>query len=117
MITKGIRGAITVDENTPEAIKAATVELMKQLVKKNAIIEKHISHIIFTVTSDLDAAYPAKFVRSELGWNNTAMVCMPELSVQNSIEKCIRVMIIMNCLDNFIPKYVYLKGAENLRAL
>ncbi len=115
MITKGIRGAITVDENTPEAIKQATVELMQLLIKKNSIIEKHISHIIFTVTSDLDAAYPAKFVRSELNWNNTAMICLPELQIENSLKMCIRVMIIMNCLDNFVPKYVYLKGAENLR--
>ena len=29
MITKGIRGAITVDENTPEAIGAATIKLLK----------------------------------------------------------------------------------------
>ena len=28
MITKGIRGAITVEENTEEAIKKATIELI-----------------------------------------------------------------------------------------
>ena len=32
MTTKGIRGAISVSENTPEAIKEATLELLKEMV-------------------------------------------------------------------------------------
>jgi len=115
MITKGIRGAITVEENTEEAIKTAAVTLFKQLIQRNFITEKQISHIIFTTTSDLNAAYPAKFIRSELGWNNTAMVCLPELQIQDSLSRCIRVLIVINCQEGFVPKYVYLGGAQNLR--
>ena len=37
MITKGIRGAITVDENTSEAIGAATIKLLTEMVNKNKI--------------------------------------------------------------------------------
>lgn len=116
MITKGIRGAITVDANTTEAIREATVELFREIIRKNGIIEKQISHIIFTVTNDLDAVYPAKFVRSDIGWNNTALMCLPELQIANSLPMCIRVMIIYTCVESFVPKYVYLKGAANLRS-
>ena len=35
MITKGIRGAITVDENSSEAIGAATIKLLNTIVEKN----------------------------------------------------------------------------------
>ena len=116
MITKGIRGAITVEANTREAIKDAVVELFTQLIKKNALIEKNVSHVIFTVTNDLDAVYPAKFVRTEIGWNNTALMCLPELQIANSLSMCIRVMIVYSCVESFIPKYVYLRGAANLRS-
>ena len=34
MITKGIRGAITVDDNNEEAIKCATVELLTEMYIK-----------------------------------------------------------------------------------
>ena len=37
MITKGIRGAITVDNNSEEAIKCATVELLSEMFKANNI--------------------------------------------------------------------------------
>ena len=35
MISKGIRGAITVEENSQEAIGAATIKLLTEMVKKN----------------------------------------------------------------------------------
>ena len=35
MFTKGIRGAITVNENTEESIKEATIELLNELVERN----------------------------------------------------------------------------------
>lgn len=115
MLTKGIRGAITVEENTVEAIKQATVELFNQLIEKNNIKKYLVSHVIFTVTKDIDAAYPAKFVRTEFGWNNTAFMCEQEMFVKDSLPKCIRVLIVYNCEDHFKPMYVYLRGAENLR--
>ena len=40
MITKGIRGAITVDENTSEAIQVATIELLTEMIKVNGIEQK-----------------------------------------------------------------------------
>ena len=115
MISKGIRGAITVEENSVDAIKAATVELLEALVKENDIIEKNISHVIFTLTEDLNKAFPAKFARTELGWNKTAMMCFHELDVEGSLKMCLRVLIVLNCDEDFEPKFVYLKGASNLR--
>lgn len=115
MITKGIRGAISITENTEEAIKLATVELLTEIVKKNNITEKDISHVIFTLTKDVNKAFPAKFARTELGWNNTAMMCFNELDVPEALEKCLRVLIVVNCKEDFNPQFVYLKNAQNLR--
>lgn len=117
MLTKGIRGAITVEENTAEAIRQGTKELLSTLIKENSIAEKDISHVIFTLTEDLNAEFPAKFARLDFNWNSTAMMCFHELNVPNSLQKCLRILIVVNCENDFKPKFAYLKGAANLRII
>lgn len=115
MIVKGIRGAITVEENTVVSINNATAELLLEMIVQNSIVASKISHVIFTLTSDLNAVFPAKFARENLGWDEVAMMCYHELDVPNSLKKALRVLIVLNCDDDFKPKFVYLKGASNLR--
>lgn len=115
MITKGIRGAITVDENTSEAIGSATIKLLKEMVVRNKIELSHISHVIFTLTPDLNADFPAKYARINLKWKDVAMMCFNELEVDGALPMCLRVLIVVNCGENFVPEFVYLDGAECLR--
>lgn len=115
MITKGIRGAITVENNTSQAIEDATIELLEEMVLRNCIKKHLISHVIFTLTQDLNAEFPAKFARERLEWDEVAMMCFHELNVPRSLPKCLRVLIVLNCDDTFKPQFVYLKGAEKLR--
>ena len=115
MISKGIRGAITVDENSDKAIELATLELLGELVEKNNIKPENISHAIFTLTDDLNAAFPAKFARKNLGWQTVAMMCFHELDVPNSLKMCLRILVVVNCDETFTPEFAYLKGAASLR--
>ena len=115
MITKGIRGAITVQSNTEEAIKDATLELLAELCTKNKIEPSLISHAVFTLTEDLNAAFPAKFARLDFGWKDVAMICHHELNVPNSLKMCLRILLVVNVSENFVPEFVYLKGASHLR--
>ncbi len=115
MITKGIRGAITVDENSAEAIGSAVIKLLKEMVKRNNIEVELISHVIFSVTQDLDADFPAKYARINLKWKDVPMMCFNEIDVKGSLRKCLRVLIVINCSENFIPEFVYLDGAKDLR--
>ena len=112
---KGIRGAITVDSNTTEAIRNAVIELLNKMFIENNILKENISHIIFTTTDDLNAAFPAKFARIDMGLSEIAMMCFHELNVPNSLNLCLRVLLVYNCAENFIPKFVYLKEAQTLR--
>ena len=116
MITRGIRGAITVEENTSEAIGGATIKLLNEILKKNNIEIDSISHAIFTLTNDLNAAFPAKYARINLKWKDVPMMCFHELGVPGSLSKCLRVLIVVNCSDSFEPEFVYLDGAASLRA-
>lgn len=115
MITKGIRGAITVGENSSQAIEQATLELLDELISINNINRESISHVIFTLTQDLNAEFPAKFAREKLGWDKVAMMCFHELDVPNSLKMCLRILIVLNCDESFSPEFVYLKGAQSLR--
>lgn len=119
MITKGIRGAITVEANSSEKIEEATLELLNEMINQNNIDKKMISHVIFTLTDDLNAVFPAKFARQKLGWDDVAMMCFHELNVPESLKMCLRVLVVINCSEDaeeFLPKFVYLKGASILRA-
>ena len=115
MISKGIRGAITVDENSKEAIGASTIKLLTEMVKRNNIEIDMISHAIFTLTDDLNADFPAKYARVNLKWKDVPMMCFHELNVPGSLKMCLRVLIVVNCGEGFVPEFVYLGGASELR--
>ena len=117
MLQRGIRGAITIENNTVEDVKAATVELLTEMKKQNNYDEKDISNVVFTLTDDIDCIYPAKIAREELSnWKYVPMVCFPEMKIENSLKKCLRVLIVINTeLNQDEIKHVYLKGAQKLR--
>lgn len=115
MYTKGIRGAITVEENSSEAIGSATIKLLKEIVKANNLEISLISHVIFSLTPDLNADFPAKYARINLKWKEIPMMCFNEIDVPNSLKKCLRVMVVINCHKDFEPEFVYLEGAKDLR--
>ena len=116
MESRGIRGAITVNANTKEEIRIATIELLNEMLLKNEIKTDDISFAIFTLTSDLNADFPAKYARIDCGFNLVPMMCYQELDVPNSLRMCLRILLNVNSdkPQNEI-KHIYLKGATVLR--
>ena len=116
MTSRGIRGAITVNANTKEEIRLATIELLNEMLLKNEIKTKDISFAIFTLTSDLNADFPAKYARLDCGFSFVPMMCYQELDVPNSLRMCLRMLLNVNTNKNQEEiKHVYLKGASILR--
>lgn len=112
----GIRGATTADTNTPEAIYEASVELVSKLVEINKIDKNQIVHVIFTVSPDITADFPAKAARLGLGWDTVPMICAQEIDVPLEIKHCIRMLITMYThLDKSKIRHIYLKDAAKLR--
>lgn len=115
MNTISIRGAITVEENSETAILEAAKELIQEIENRNSIDKKEVISIIFTCTRDLDSVYPAKAAR-ELNYLNASLMCLNEMYVENSLEKCIRIMILLNSeKEQKDAKHVYLRDAKVLR--
>ena len=117
MFQRGIRGAITIEENSVECVREATVELISEMKKQNNYKEEDISNVIFTLTDDINCVYPAKIAREEFAqWKYVPMMCFNELNIENSLRKCLRILITVNTeLAQDQIKHVYLKGAANLR--
>ena len=116
MGTIAIRGAITVQENSSDDILNSTIELIKEIEKRNVIDKSHVIGIIFSSTKDLNADYPAKAAR-KIGYLNTALMCFNEMEVVGNLKKCIRLMMLYNCnKDQDKINHVYLKGASVLRS-
>ena len=110
-----IRGAITVQENSKEDILRQTEVLLKAMIEKNHLENEEILSIQFTATKDLDAVYPAVAARV-LGITEAALMCMQEMYVRGSLEKCIRCAMICEIEKKQSEViHVYLEKAAVLR--
>ena len=115
MRCRGIRGATTVDENTPTAILDATTELLTELINANGLDSEDIASAVFTTTTDLNAEFPA-VAANKMGWNNVALMCGHEMQVPGSLQQCLRVLLHVNTeKSQHELVHVYLRGAKVLR--
>jgi chorismate mutase len=113
---RGVRGATFVAEDTPEAILAATRELLAAIAKANAIATEDIASAFFTSTADLRSAFPARAAR-ELGWTDVPLLGATEVDKPGAPPRCIRVLLHWNTSrrqDQII--HVYLRGSDAMRA-
>jgi chorismate mutase len=96
MKVRGIRGATTAAANTPEAIFDATKTLIERIASENVIDVDDVASVILTMTPDLTADFPARAVRSLPGWQWVPLMCATELSIENALPRCIRLLVHVN---------------------
>jgi chorismate mutase len=113
---RGIRGATTVENNDAGEIADRTRELLRLLVDRNGIRPEAVASAVFTVTVDLDAAFPTVAARPLAGWENVPLLCSREIPVPGSLARCIRVLIHWNTGRSQAEiRHVFLRGARGLR--
>ena len=111
----GLRGATTCDKNSVECITAAVEELLHELVNRNNLIPDQIISVTFSVTSDLDACFPASIARKKNGWEKIALLDCQQMFVKDDLSKCIRLLAYVYLPKEQTPKNPYLGNAKNLR--
>ena len=116
MAIRGIRGATTVDEDSPDQILMATKEMLIEIMKMNPGLKpKHIASALFTMTEDLRSEFPAKAAR-EIGWTGVPLMCAREIPVAGSLKNCIRVLLHWNTeTPQSDVNHTYLRDAVALR--
>ena len=110
-----IRGATTSNGNTKEDITSAVHELVKELISRNNLEPNNILSIIFTVTRDLNACFPASVARKYSGLDQVAFLDCQQMFMPDDIKFCIRLMAQVNYPLNRKFNHPYLRGASNLR--
>lgn len=116
MPVRGVRGAVTAAVDEPDAVLAATKELLHAILGANPTLRiEDLASAVFTTTVDLNSAYPAKAAR-EIGWTQVPMICSREIPVPGSLPFCIRVLLHWNTdLPQNQIRHIYLGDAANLR--
>ena len=110
-----IRGATTSNGNTKEDITSAVNELIEELISRNNLKPNNIISIIFTVTRDLNACFPASVARKYYGLDQVAFLDCQQMFVPDDIKFCIRLMAQVNSRLKRKLNHPYLRGASNLR--
>lgn len=112
---RGIRGATTVDANERSAIIDASRELVTHMLEANEVDTEEIASVIFTVTLDLDAEFPAVGGRLA-GLGHVPLLCATEIGVPGSQPRCLRVLMHVNTRKSQAEiRHIYLKDAVSLR--
>ena len=110
-----LRGATTSEHNSVESITSAVEELLSEMISRNNLISDQIISVIFSVTSDLDACFPASIARKKSGWENIALLDCQQMFVKGDLSKCIRLLAYVSLPNEQKPQNPYLGRAKNLR--
>lgn len=113
---RGVRGAITVEEDNEQEILNATERLLREMIKQNEIEPEMVASVFISATEDIISAFPAKALRKIEGWTYVPVMCMREIPVVSSLKNCIRIMLHLNTNKTQKEiKHVYLNNAIVLR--
>ncbi len=92
-----VRGAITVPEDKPEAIRVAVHALVETLLERNAIAMDTMVTVFFTITPDLQSLNPATALREVTDkWQSVPLLCSQEPVIQGMLPRCLRILIQWN---------------------
>ncbi|MBA9006397.1 MULTISPECIES: chorismate mutase [Thermomonospora] len=115
MAVRAIRGATQVDADERELILEATTELVSEVMRRNELTTDDVISVIFTLTPDLTAEFPALAAR-KLGFHEVPLLCASELNVPHAMPRVIRLMAhIETDKPRSAMQHVYLRGATALR--
>lgn len=102
------------EENDPEAILAATDELMRAVMERNSLPVEQMVSCIFTCTNDLNAEFPAVAARN-LGLSAVPLLCAREIDVPGALPRVIRLLLHCYADPDSEARHVYLRDAVSLR--
>jgi chorismate mutase len=114
-VVRALRGATTVDADTPEQVTERTVELLTAMLERNAVAHEDLISIIFTTTPDVVSLFPATAART-MGLGDVPLLCASEIAVPGATPHCIRVLAhLVTDRPRQGLHHVYLQGARALR--
>lgn len=118
MGVRGVRGAITVENDTKEEVISATKLMLEEIISRNGLQPEDIASMLFTTTEDVSSVFPAQAARLLDGedWAYVPLMCMREIPVPGSLPMCVRVIMHVNTDKSAKEiEHVFLREAVKLR--
>jgi chorismate mutase len=112
---RALRGATTATANTSEAIGEAVAELIEELVRRNGLEGERVLSVTFSVTTDLDACFPAAIARRRADWGAVALLDCQQMAVAGDLQRCIRLLAHAWLPAGQEVAHIYLRDATRLR--
>lgn len=116
-VVRALRGATTIDEDTPEQITERVGGLLKVLFDRNGVHTDDLISIVFNATDDVRSMFPAAGARRMFpGLAEVPLLNCRELDVEGALPRCIRVLAHLyteRSRDDL--RHVFLEGATALR--
>jgi 23S rRNA pseudouridine2605 synthase len=75
---RALRGATTVDEDTPEQVTERVTALLKEMFARNDVHHDDLISILFTATEDISSIFPATAART-IGLGDVPLMCAREI--------------------------------------
>lgn len=115
MTVRAIRGATQVDANDRDAILEGTAELVSAVLSRNDLTTDDVISVLFTMTPDLTAEFPALAAR-KIGFHAVPLMCATEIPVPGAMPRVVRLMAhVETDRPRSEIQHVYLRGAIALR--
>lgn len=115
MPVRAVRGATQVDEDDREEVLAATTELLREVLTRNALSDADLISVVFTATPDLHSEFPAYAAR-QMGITDVPLLCASEIDVPGAMPRVLRLLAhVETDRPRSEMRHVYLRGAAALR--
>jgi chorismate mutase len=116
-VVRALRGATTIDEDTPEHIAARVGALLEAMFARNDVEYDDLISIVFNATDDVRSTFPATGARAALpDLGDVPLMNCRELDVDGALPRCIRVMAhLYTERARTDLRHVFLEGAIVLR--
>jgi chorismate mutase len=114
-MVRAIRGAVQVSGNERDAILEGTAELVSVVMSRNDLTTDDVISVLFTVTPDLTAEFPALAAR-KIGFHDVPLICATEIPVPGAMPRVVRLLAhVETTRPRSEIQHVYLRGAAALR--
>jgi chorismate mutase len=112
---RAVRGAIQIDRNERQEILDGAAQLLLTILERNQLTSGNLISVIFTLTPDLSAEFPAYAAR-QLGITDVPLLCATEIDVPGAMPRVLRLMAhVETDQPRAAIHHVYLRGAAALR--
>lgn len=112
---RALRGATTIDDDTPAQITERVKALLHELFQRNGLSNDDVISLIVTGTGDITSYHPATAARS-YGLPDVAILGAQELPIDGTLDRCIRVLLhVETPLAKHELQHVFLERAVVLR--